>query len=101
FQNLELIVADGFTDFTGTQDEILRLLSQRAKHLFISLPGPSAPRPDLFAKSTATLHELQHHFPHLEVRHLAPRPLRNPAIDHVAQYIFADPKQVPVPSTTA
>ncbi len=37
FQNLELIVVDGFTDFTHTQHEILALLAGRAKQLVIAL----------------------------------------------------------------
>jgi ATP-dependent helicase/nuclease subunit B len=97
FQNLELIVADGFTDFTSTQHEIFRLLSARAKQLCISLPADST-RPELFAKATATLKELQHHFPQLETRYFAPRPLPNAAIDHLAQHIFAHPKQFPAAS---
>src|SRR5439155_4811139 len=77
FDNLELIVVDGFTDFTRTEHDILHLLSQRAQHLLISLPsdtttnalrtgrfsdqseGPQhlSTRQDLFAKTTATLNE--------------------------------------------
>lgn len=101
FQHLELIIADGFTDFTGVQHEILRLLSKRAEHLLISLPSSSSPRPDLFAKTSATLHELQHRFPQLEIRQLAPRPLPNAAIEHVTQHIFAHPTQLPAPSPPA
>ncbi len=95
FQNLELIVADGFTDFTRTQQEIFRLLGERAKQLLISLPGDQAVRPDLFAKTAATLRELQHHFPRLEARQFDARPLINPAIDHIAKHIFDHPKQIP------
>jgi ATP-dependent helicase/DNAse subunit B len=101
FQNLELIVADGFTDFTGTQHEIFRLLSQHSKHLYISLPASQSPRPDLFAKAAATLLELQQHFPKLEIRQLLPRPLPNPALDYFAQHVFGHPKQIPAPPTAA
>ena len=35
---LRLVVADGFTDFTRTQHEILYILAVRAEEIFISLP---------------------------------------------------------------
>ncbi|MEX2306349.1 MAG: UvrD-helicase domain-containing protein, partial [Pirellulales bacterium] len=41
FQNLELVVVDGFTDFTPTQHDLLRLLAQRTKQLLIALPHDS------------------------------------------------------------
>ena len=98
FQNLELVVADGFSDFTGTQHEIVRLLSHRAGQLYISLPAFDASRPDLFTKTRATLHELQHNFPQLQIRQVPHRPVPNPAIDYIANHIFAHPKLLPAPS---
>ncbi len=38
FQDLALVVVDGFTDFTRMQHEILRLLAQRTEQMLISLP---------------------------------------------------------------
>jgi ATP-dependent helicase/DNAse subunit B len=105
FEQLDLVVADGFTDFTSTQQEIFELLAQRAENLVLSLPAAAADdqssRPDLFAKTTATLGDLKQHFPKLEVRHLSPRPLPNPAIDHFARHVFAHPKQLPAMSPAA
>src|SRR5262249_27626760 len=98
FQNLELVVADGFTDFTSTQHEIFRLLSKRAGQLFISLPkDPDSSRPDLFAKTKATLDELQRNFPQLELRNFDRRLLQKPTLDYLTQYVFANPKQIPAP----
>ena len=39
FADLEIVVADGFTDFTHTQLEILAALAGRSGRLLISLPG--------------------------------------------------------------
>ncbi len=101
FQNLELIVADGFTDFTCTEHAILRLLAQRAKQLLVSLPTDShSVRPDLFAKTTATLSELRRNYPQLGVRQLEPRPIESPAIDYLTQHVFRHPKHIPEPSAS-
>ncbi|MCI0332497.1 MAG: exodeoxyribonuclease V subunit gamma [Planctomycetes bacterium] len=125
FQYLELIVADGFTDFTRTQHDILRLLAQHAKQLLISLPSDphevntqrtgcssdqstraanedaTSLRADLFAKTASTLDELKHYHPRLESRELAPRPLAWPALDHVVRHVFRNPACVPSPSAQA
>ena len=101
FQNLDLLVADGFTDFTRTQHEFIRLLAARSQQVFISLPeDPTPTRPDLFARTTATLAELQQYHPRLEVRRLAARPSACwPAMDYLADTIFRHPK--PAPSAEA
>ena len=71
----DLVVADGFTDFTRTEFDLLCLIAQRTKQLLISLPadrpregGGEATRIDLFAKTTATLAALKRAFPQLVVR---------------------------------
>ena len=97
FQALDVIVADGFTDFTRTQHDILRLLAPRTKQLLISLPDDGS-RPDLFAKVSATLAELRHHHPKLEVLRFAPRPSAWPAVGYLGQHIFCHPTQVSPPS---
>ncbi|HEX6963402.1 MAG TPA: UvrD-helicase domain-containing protein, partial [Lacipirellula sp.] len=54
---IELIVVDGFTDFTTAQLEILQVLSQRARRLLVTLLGDGQRehrRADLFAKTQAT-----------------------------------------------
>lgn len=100
FQQLDLIVVDGFTDLTRTQHEILHLLATRAHQLIISLPADTDPtnaRADLFAKTAATLAELNQYHPRLELQRLAPRPSASPALDHLARNIFRHPK----PAATA
>jgi ATP-dependent helicase/nuclease subunit B len=114
FQNLELIVADGFTDFSPVQLELLELLSRRAKQLFVSLPGEhvlaatgrsrpatGSERAELFAKTADTLRDLQKRFPRMEVRRLEPRPLECPAIDHLTRNIFRHPAHIPAASAAA
>jgi ATP-dependent helicase/nuclease subunit B len=109
--NLKLVVADGFTDFTHTQHEILVQLAATSKRLCITLPGeelspPStssrkAGRTDLFAKSAAALAELKRHHPRLHVEVLPPRPTTWPALDHLAHNIFRPPRDVTAPSSEA
>ncbi|MBN2578568.1 MAG: PD-(D/E)XK nuclease family protein [Pirellulales bacterium] len=60
FEALRFVVADGFTDFTRTQHEILELLAGWAEEIVVSLPLEPAPcRADLFSKPLNTLAELQ------------------------------------------
>ncbi len=57
---LSLVVADGFTDFTRTQHEILEILARRCEEMFVTLPLEAEPRRnDLFAKPLKTLDELR------------------------------------------
>jgi ATP-dependent helicase/nuclease subunit B len=111
FANLELVVVDGFNDFTRTQLEILRLLVARAQRLCISLPTDATPLPlrtgrlsdqsapgtraDLFAKTAATLEDLKKYYPNLKAQHVAPRPATNPALDYLAQHVFRHPQPAP------
>jgi ATP-dependent helicase/DNAse subunit B len=101
FADLQLVVADGFTDFTHTQLEILDQLARRAGRLLISLPGEeerSSGRSELFAKSAAALAELRLHFPKLTIENLPCRGTDWPALDHIAHQLFQHPREVPAPS---
>ena len=56
FREFDLVVADGFTDFTRTEFDLLSLIAQRTKQLLISLPADrpregEAPRIDLFRQN--------------------------------------------------
>ncbi|MEZ6045622.1 MAG: AAA family ATPase [Planctomycetaceae bacterium] len=52
FTTFDLIVVDGFTDFTFTQYKILEQLANRAKRMIVSLPlEEPLVRKDLFAKT--------------------------------------------------
>jgi len=94
-ENLRLVVADGFTDFTRTQHEILQILAGRIDELAVTLPlEPERRRGDLFAKSTATLAELRRRHPQLDVQ-WRPRAAQPdwPAMAHLEKHVFGDPRQ--------
>lgn len=99
FDDLRLVVVDGFTDFTRTQHETLALLADRTDDLLVTLPLEDKPRrDDLFAKCQATLDQLRRHHPHLEVRSLPRRPGdRWPIMAHLEAHLFANPRQRPDP----
>jgi ATP-dependent helicase/DNAse subunit B len=60
FENLRFVVADGFSDFTRTQHEILQILADRVELLSITLTlEPPPRRDDLFTKPLKTLAELE------------------------------------------
>ena len=66
--HLQLVVIDGFADFTRTQHEIIELLARRAETAIITLPlEPEPRRTDLFAKPLRTLAELRRRHPELTV----------------------------------
>ena len=105
FERLDLVVLDGFSDFTHTQHEILRLLANRARQFVVSLPLEDPPaRGDLFAKSNAVADQLR------ELSQVAVATLPGPtdassardssstmppAVAHVSRYLFANARSVP------
>jgi len=108
YSDLELVVADGFNDFTRVQFELLRALAGRAQRLFVSLPmedssqaSESGKRDDLFAKTAATLDLLQNQYPRLEVRRLSERPAANVAVGHLVRNVFRHPQPLPGPEVLA
>jgi ATP-dependent helicase/nuclease subunit B len=108
--NTRLVVADGFTDFTWTQHEILELLAGQVEELWISLPleADRQRRADLFSKVRATLDELQkRHGQQVTVDELpSPRPSPRgkgssfPARWHLEEHLFTNPRK-PVPAAPA
>ncbi len=94
FENLRLVVADGFTDFTRTQHEILELLAGWVEEIIISLPlEPEPRRSDLFSKPLKTLSQLSKRHRNLSVQEL-PR-LENtawPAMGHLEKNLFINPR---------
>lgn len=93
YEHLELVVVDGFTDFTRTQHEILQILAERVQELFVTLPLEDAPvREDLFARSLETLGILKQNHAGLKVETL-PRwnPPDWPAITHIERDLFKSP----------
>lgn len=112
FDRLRLVVADGFTDFTRTQHEILEILADRVDRLLVSLPmdsdstdGPKAeredsPRAHLFNKSLATLHEFHQRHSGFIIEHMEPCAAW-PALAHIERHLFSDPRDVADAATTA
>ncbi len=98
FDHLKLIVADGFTDFTRIELQLLEQLANRAEQLCVSLPTDAenaAGRDDLFAKPAATLVELKELFPRLEKHRLPERPTEAPVLAYITQHIFRYPQPQP------
>jgi ATP-dependent helicase/DNAse subunit B len=95
FDRLQLVVVDGFTDFSWTQLEILQLLSTRVAELFVSLPlEAGGDRGDLFAKSTSTLAQLRNRMPHAEICWTPRRAASDwPAMDRIEAELFGDPRR--------
>ncbi len=94
-ENLRLVVADGFTDFTRTQHEILSILGGRVDEMLVSLPlEPEPRRYDLFTKPINTLAGLQHWHRSVELVELGRT--ENPpwpAMAHLEKRLFTNPRQ--------
>ncbi|MDA7978507.1 MAG: exodeoxyribonuclease V subunit gamma [Pirellulales bacterium] len=105
FDRLQLIVADGFTDFTSTQHEILRDLAVKktapgiddgSPRLIITLTGEeNSARGDLFAKPSTTLAKLSQDFGEaLRVEVISRRTTKNwRGMDHLESNLFGPPEQ--------
>ena len=89
---LRLVVADGFTDFTRTQHEILEILGQGVAEICVSLPLDRS-RTELFAKPLKTLDELQWRHAGLVIEEL-PQPERPawPAMARLERRLFGNPR---------
>ena len=90
----ELVVVDGFTDFTRTQHEMLQILARDAEQFFVSLPLEAEPcRADLFAKPLVTLSILEKAMPGLTIEQLArPSETAWPAMARLEQTLFINPR---------
>ncbi len=105
FDQLSLVVVDGFADFTHTQYEILAHLSRWAECLMISLPGESTIHPelmrrhDLFAKPAAAnlrLNELFEGSLNTFVCDTSsPSNDRPFALRHLGDFLFTNPREIP------
>jgi ATP-dependent helicase/DNAse subunit B len=100
---LELVVAEGFTDFTRTQHEILEELARRAQRLLITLPLEAEDdRPELFQKPRRTLAEICRRHPQARVEPLPRRESSQPSgIDHAEREVFKNPRVVNDARSTA
>ena len=101
--NLRMVVADGFTDFTRTEHEILDILASRATESWITLPlEPEPRRSDLFDKPLKTLAELRRRHSGMRVEELErPEQPSWPAMAHLERMLFVNPRQTrPATATT-
>lgn len=102
FPPFDLVVVDGFSDFTHPQYQILGYLAERSRRLVISLPWEQTTlRPDLFAKPQAAIDRLRHVTPSARLIY-APRQSSvetadrvPPGIQHLARQLFANPRETP------
>lgn len=98
FAELSLVVVDGFTDFTHTQHDILKLLARRAGRLLVSLLDEKPlTRPDLFAKSQTVLEKFAESGPvTVTFADAGIRPRENvpPALGQVTRSLFVNPHSV-------
>ncbi len=100
FQDLQVVIVDGFSDFTTTQYEILHMLAARVDEMYVTLPLESPlRRKDLFAKPLAALQRLEQS---ATVQHdQSTAALSAPhGVSHVAAELFENPRDV-VPSAEA
>ncbi len=91
---LQLVIADGFSDFTRTQHEIIEILAERATTTVITLLIEEEPRrSDLFAKPLKTLAELRRRHPQVTVETIArPTAPAWPTIEHLERKLFLNPR---------
>jgi ATP-dependent helicase/nuclease subunit B len=95
-RRFELVVADGFSDFTRTEHDMLQTLAEQAAETWISLPLEEEPgREDLFQKPLATRDELRRRHPGL-LEEALPRRVQPqwPALSHVEKSIFSNPRGI-------
>ncbi len=95
----DLIVVDGFSDFTPAQVDILRLLSDQSHAMAIALTLDSKcleaadeehGRALLFAKTKNTLDRLRQVFPEVELERGGTTHFANPLLKHLEQNLFQD-----------
>jgi len=96
----DLVVVNGFHDFTTAQYDILRLLSERCSQMFVSLTCETASDATegalLFAKSDGTYARLLEIFPQLEIEALPALPLSKHShsvhsLGQLQQQLFREP----------
>ncbi len=99
---LEWLVADGFSDFTRTEHEILELLADRAEHFLVTLPDDAGEeRSDLFAKARRTAQQIQLRHPGCQVERLPARSDGGwPAMEHLERRLFGHPRHAVDASNT-
>ena len=99
YENVRLLVVDGFTDFTRTQHEILQSLATWVPEIIITLPmEPESSRQDLFYKPQKTLLELKRRHPGCTLTFQArPEKTEWPALRHAERFLFSNPREKNTP----
>lgn len=99
FENTQLLVVDGFTDFTRPQIAILAGLARWIPYLTITLPlDTPGRRSEMFLKPNNTRVWLKEAFTNSQVteQHLSLDPSAlPPAITHIARHLFDNPRDTP------
>ncbi len=99
FKNVRSVFVDGFSDFTRTELDVLEFLATRVERVTISLTlERETSRQELFARAVQTLEALRKRMPALKVEHLERRKIEPPALAHVEQKLFGDPRSVTLPN---
>jgi ATP-dependent helicase/DNAse subunit B len=102
-QRFELVVVDGFSDFTRTEHDMLQTLAEQSAETWISLPlEQETGREDLFQKALATRNELRRRHP--ELREVALQRTDSPewpALAHIERKIFSNPRTMKSARDTA
>lgn len=100
-QRFDLIVVNGFNDFTESQYDILRLLSECSSQLLISLTvelagsgttGESDGETLAFAKTEGTFSRLREMMPQLEIESLKAASAAENSLRELQQQLFREPR---------
>ena len=99
----ELVVADGFSDFTRTEHDMLQTLAEHAGETWISLPlEAETGREDLFQKPLRTRDELRKRNPGMREESMArPENPAWPALAHLERTVFSNPRNMKPAAVTA
>ena len=93
-RNYDLVVVNGFNDFTTAQYDILQLLGECSGRMLLSLTVDQRPaetgnsEPLLFAKTRHTLDRLLQTFPNLNVEYLTPPQPTASSLQQLQQHAF-------------
>jgi superfamily I DNA/RNA helicase/RecB family exonuclease len=92
FEKVRAVFADGFTDFTRTQAEILVGLCEWVDELWLALPGEEGDeRAELFARPRAVIERLARFIPRIE---FSRDPQGSAPLAHVERQLFRPPQSV-------
>jgi len=95
FDALQLVVVDGFSDLSRTQQEIVDVLVERVAEVYVSVTDDADDaRAELFRRPRKTLAALSKRHPDARVERLVPGARRPAALVHVERQLFKSPRIV-------